>query len=484
MAILIFGRRCVRLCCVAVVLLAGQRHAALGDAVASAEAVDSSKDADAVGVAPEKISEACVDPTPTLEALELAKATVQGELDDCEAKRLGLDRLMKGLEATVEKQSQVLDAAGGEKGIRELREAASAAGDATTLLQQARAEAAAAREDAEAARGEVEAAKHEAEAAKEDGANAGSEAAAARERAAQMAAEKEALQSKLDAADKELETLRKNLTRAEAKESKAREEHDRHAQEMRGKLERTASELELARKPRVVSMTAICADVKELGNNLVEQSKDARDDIVKRASEKLEMARVVVHPHYESAVEASKPVVKKAMEFTEPHRKKAGEVLAVYRGKFDESVGAPAAEKWSSGKAKISEAWQAAQTKSDESAAWIVSVLVRWGMPDQEAEKTCRYVNNLLLAMVVVALVVYFGGSTVKYFIWPVLRTVLRLALWVLVLPLRILILPVRLVLWVLLKCFRLVFGGRGAGNAAPPAAAAKGATRQSKKRR
>lgn len=41
----------------------------------------------------------------------------------------------------------------------------------------------------------------------------------------------------------------------------------------------------------MVSMTAICADVKELGNNLVEQSKDARDDIVKRASEKVEMVR-------------------------------------------------------------------------------------------------------------------------------------------------------------------------------------------------
>lgn len=38
-------------------------------------------------------------------------------------------------------------------------------------------------------------------------------------------------------------------------------------------------------------MTAICADVKELGNNLVEQSKGARDDIVKRASEKVEMVR-------------------------------------------------------------------------------------------------------------------------------------------------------------------------------------------------
>ncbi|CAM9520369.1 unnamed protein product, partial [Ectocarpus fasciculatus] len=191
MAILISGRRCVRLCCVAVVLLAGQRHAALGDAVVSAEAVDSSsKDADAVGAAPEKISEACVDPTPMVEALELAKATVQGELDDCEAKRTGLDRLMKGLEATVEKQSQVLDAAGGEKGILSLREAASSAGDATDLLHQAQAEAAAAREDAAAARGEVEVAKQEAEAAKESGANAGSEAAAARETAAQIAAEK------------------------------------------------------------------------------------------------------------------------------------------------------------------------------------------------------------------------------------------------------------------------------------------------------
>lgn len=53
-------------------------------------------------------------------------------------------------------------------------------------------------------------------------------------------------------------------------------------------------------------------------------------------------ARVIVQPHYDSAVEASKPVVTKAMEISEPHRKKTGEVLAVYRGKFDESVGAPA----------------------------------------------------------------------------------------------------------------------------------------------
>lgn len=84
----------------------------------------------------------------------------------------------------------MLDAAGGEKGIRELREAASSAGDATSLLQQARAEAEAAGEDAAAARGEVEAAKQEAEAAKESGASAGSEAASARERAAELLAEK------------------------------------------------------------------------------------------------------------------------------------------------------------------------------------------------------------------------------------------------------------------------------------------------------
>lgn len=51
------------------------------------------------------------------------------------------------------------------------------------------------------------------------------------------------MQKKLDAADQELETLRSSLTRAEAKESKAREEHSRKAEDMRVKLERTASEV-------------------------------------------------------------------------------------------------------------------------------------------------------------------------------------------------------------------------------------------------
>lgn len=51
------------------------------------------------------------------------------------------------------------------------------------------------------------------------------------------------LQSKLDAADEELKTLRSSLSRAEAKESKAREEHSRKADDMRVKLERTASEV-------------------------------------------------------------------------------------------------------------------------------------------------------------------------------------------------------------------------------------------------
>lgn len=42
----------------------------------------------------------------------------------------------------------------------------------------------------------------------------------------------------------------------------------------------------------------------------------------------------------------------------------------------------------------------------------------------------------------------------------------LLLALWVVKLPFRILFLPVRLVLWVLTKCFRLAFGGKGKGGA------------------
>lgn len=51
------------------------------------------------------------------------------------------------------------------------------------------------------------------------------------------------MQSKLDAADKELKTLRSSLSKAEAKESRAREEHSRTAEDMRAKLERTASEV-------------------------------------------------------------------------------------------------------------------------------------------------------------------------------------------------------------------------------------------------
>lgn len=38
----------------------------------------------------------------------------------------------------------------------------------------------------------------------------------------------------------------------------------------------------------MVSMSAIMKDVKQLGHDLVVQSKDARDDIVKRATEKVE----------------------------------------------------------------------------------------------------------------------------------------------------------------------------------------------------
>lgn len=51
------------------------------------------------------------------------------------------------------------------------------------------------------------------------------------------------MQSKLDAADQELKTLRSSLSKAEAKESKAREDHSRKTEDMRVKLERTASEV-------------------------------------------------------------------------------------------------------------------------------------------------------------------------------------------------------------------------------------------------
>lgn len=53
------------------------------------------------------------------------------------------------------------------------------------------------------------------------------------------------MQSKLDAAEEELKTLRSNLSKAEAKESRAREEHSRTAEDMRVKLERTASEVRI-----------------------------------------------------------------------------------------------------------------------------------------------------------------------------------------------------------------------------------------------
>lgn len=45
-----------------------------------------------------KRPEACVDPTPMVEALEQEKAQLKSEFDSCDAKRMSLERLLQGLE--------------------------------------------------------------------------------------------------------------------------------------------------------------------------------------------------------------------------------------------------------------------------------------------------------------------------------------------------------------------------------------------------
>lgn len=57
-------------------------------------------------------------------------------------------------------------------------------------------------------------------------------------------------------------------------------------------------------------------------------------------------------------------------------------------------------------------------------------------------------------------------------------RTVFRLALWLVKLPLRVLFLPVQLVWWMLTRVYRLIFGGGGAGGASPKATAKTGTKR------
>ncbi|CAM9846285.1 unnamed protein product [Pylaiella littoralis] len=428
----------------------------------STAAMDSSTHQDAVADAggAMETAEVCVDSTPLIEALVLEKTKIQASFDDCDSKRTRLEHLMEGLEVTVEKQSKVLDGAGGEKGIQKLLQAAEKAGDADSALAEAEARETEASEKAEKAEREADAAKREARAAAE-------EADAAKNDAERLASEMESLQGKLDAADKELETLTNKILEVETQESKTREELTRHTEDIRGKLERTASELELAKRPRVVSMSAIYGDLKQLGDDLVDQSRDARKDIVRRASQKFDEARELAQPHVDAVVEISAPIVKTAMDKTEPHRTKAGEVFASYRGKVDEQVGAPVAKKWSSAKAEASKAWQKANSWCEEVGEALVAKLVSAGVPKGQAEKTCKYLNIGLMCLIGGVFCWYMLTTTVVCVVWPVLRTVLRIALWAVILPLRILFLPVRLVLWVVLKCFRMVFGGGGSAAGA-----------------
>ncbi|CAM9850732.1 unnamed protein product [Scytosiphon promiscuus] len=495
------ARRCARLSHALVLFFAallvagGQRNAlVLGEDVAAAGAAAAAASPGSSEGADETVGK-CVDHTPMLEELVLAKTNLQRDFDDCEDKRIHLERLMKALEGTVESQSKIIDEAGGSKGIQELIDTASAAGDNTTLLEAAKEEAENARKDAAAAREEAEAAKKEAGEAEQSIQAAREETAAAQETSARLASEKEAVRSELDAASHELETLRKDLSKAEAKESKARQELEKKADDIRGKLERTTSELEIAKKPRVVSVSAIMKDVRQLGNDLAEQTKDARDDIVQRATEKAEKVRAVVEPRLVAAAEASKPVLKTAMDKTEPHRAKAREVFGEYRVVFDEKVGAPVTEKWLIAKEHVSKAWQEAMATTDEVGEAVVAKLVSVGASEDEARKACHYVNLTVLGLFAVLFLVYFLRTIVVNIVWPVVHTVLRLALWVVKVPVRIVYLPVRLVLWALTKCFRLAFGGGGSkgkgaksgkgnsqGAASRRASAAQTGSRNSKK--
>lgn len=90
----------------------------------------------------------------------------------------------------MERQSNVLDEVGGEKGIQKLKEAAAGAGDVADAVAASEEIAESAQGEAAAARKEVEEAGREADAAKKEADAAKKEAAAAEEAAGRLAADK------------------------------------------------------------------------------------------------------------------------------------------------------------------------------------------------------------------------------------------------------------------------------------------------------
>eukprot|EP00904_Undaria_pinnatifida_P006279 jgi/Undpi1/2781/HiC_scaffold_14.g06158.m1 len=409
--------------------------------------------------------------------LAAAEDRLQGLLEESKAQQLKhaseIDTCGGSREDLEEKLGGVLEMVGGEEGIQELVSAAAAAKEA------------AAKEGAAAAK-EKEEASLRAEKMVRGGGRG-------RREDRNDTAGKHGLQSELSAAQTELLELRSMLTDAEARESEAREDAGKHAkdkEEVGRLLERTASELKMAQTPRKVSVMAIMADVRQLVDELVSQSKDARDDIMARASEqgekvavKLAEAKAMAEPYVKTASDKATPLVLKAVEVTAPYRAQAGEAYATHKGTFDEKVGNPVAEKWLIAKAQGMEAFSLAMAKWEEAETALLQKLVYAGVSEEKAQKTCKYVYMGLMAFAVVVLLFYLGKPVLGCIVLPLIRTALRLVLWAVLLPFRILFLPVRLVFWILSSLFRLAFGRGGKGTGKPAAApVAKSGTSGSKK--
>lgn len=101
----------------------------------------------------------------------------------------------------------------------------------------------------------------------------------------------ESLQRKLDAAAGELKELRASLTKAEAKESRAREEHAKTTEVMRGKLEKTVSEV--CGYSMRLDKRRECTCALDVGSVFRKRSTPARDPFIQPAITRLFSSRGV-----------------------------------------------------------------------------------------------------------------------------------------------------------------------------------------------
>ncbi|CAN0463897.1 unnamed protein product [Ascophyllum nodosum] len=233
-----------------------------------------------------------------------------------------------------------------------------------------------------------------------------------RDGAARLAAEQQAqLKSELD-------DLRKKLSGAEAKAREAWEEVEKHAdgnEEVRRKLERTASELEIAQKPRKVSVAAILADLRYLFDDLVHQSADARDDIVSKGTVQWEKTRKAIQPYYKIAREVVDPQLEKAMSVTAPQREKAAEVVAQYWVKIDDAVMKPAGEKWAEITPIASKAARQAWAKWQAFEVDLHRRLINAGLSKDQADKVTKYAYFGVMATVAVIFLLYLAKPLLSY---------------------------------------------------------------------